>query len=181
MYGDFPAKNTVCTPYIPINVWFWLTLHMTQTYTQRTLLPQVLITLLGCCAIFRTLPPSSVLDGYARSLGARLYTCNAADLSSALAALARLRFLPVRACALTHTHTHTHMHTHVHAHTHAHTLTLVRVEEPQGWLTRDICTMLDTHTHTHARKHTHTYTYIHTCTHMHTHSLWSGSWSLRDG
>jgi hypothetical protein len=23
MYGDFPAKNTVYTPYIPINVWFW--------------------------------------------------------------------------------------------------------------------------------------------------------------
>ena len=26
MYGDFPAKNTVCTPYIPKNVWFWPTL-----------------------------------------------------------------------------------------------------------------------------------------------------------
>ena len=26
MYGDFPAKNTVCTLYIPINVWFWPTL-----------------------------------------------------------------------------------------------------------------------------------------------------------
>jgi len=26
MYGDFPAKNTVYTPYIPINVWFWPTL-----------------------------------------------------------------------------------------------------------------------------------------------------------
>jgi hypothetical protein len=23
MYGDFPAKNTVCKPYTPINVWFW--------------------------------------------------------------------------------------------------------------------------------------------------------------
>ena len=28
MYGDFPAKNAVCTPYIPINVWFWPTLCM---------------------------------------------------------------------------------------------------------------------------------------------------------
>ena len=28
MYGDFPAKNTVYTPYIPINVWFWPTLHI---------------------------------------------------------------------------------------------------------------------------------------------------------
>ena len=27
-YGDFPAKNTVCTLYIPINVWFWPTLHI---------------------------------------------------------------------------------------------------------------------------------------------------------
>ena len=26
MYGDFPARNTVCTPYITINVWFWPTL-----------------------------------------------------------------------------------------------------------------------------------------------------------
>jgi hypothetical protein len=23
MYGDFPAKNTVYTPYIPVNVWLW--------------------------------------------------------------------------------------------------------------------------------------------------------------
>jgi hypothetical protein len=28
MYGDFHAKNTVFTPYIPINVWFWPTLSM---------------------------------------------------------------------------------------------------------------------------------------------------------
>ena len=28
MYCDFPAKITVCTPYIPINVWFWPTLHI---------------------------------------------------------------------------------------------------------------------------------------------------------
>jgi len=26
MNGDFPAKDTVYTPYIPINVWFWPTL-----------------------------------------------------------------------------------------------------------------------------------------------------------
>lgn len=59
---------------------------------------QVLITLLGSCALFRTLPPSHVLDCVARNLGARLHTCNAADLASALAALARLRFLPVCVC-----------------------------------------------------------------------------------
>jgi len=29
MYGDFPAKNTVYTPYIPINEWFWPTLLCT--------------------------------------------------------------------------------------------------------------------------------------------------------
>jgi hypothetical protein len=28
MYGDFPARNTVYTPYKSINEWFWLTLHM---------------------------------------------------------------------------------------------------------------------------------------------------------
>jgi len=27
MYGDLPAKNAVYTPYIPINVWFWPTIH----------------------------------------------------------------------------------------------------------------------------------------------------------
>jgi hypothetical protein len=27
MHGDFPAKITVRAPYIPINVWFWPTLH----------------------------------------------------------------------------------------------------------------------------------------------------------
>ena len=27
MYGDFPAKNNVCTPYLPINVKFWPTLQ----------------------------------------------------------------------------------------------------------------------------------------------------------
>jgi len=30
MYGNFPAKNTIYTPYIPINVWFWPTLFITQ-------------------------------------------------------------------------------------------------------------------------------------------------------
>jgi hypothetical protein len=28
MYGYFPAKNTVHTPYMPINVWLWPTLDM---------------------------------------------------------------------------------------------------------------------------------------------------------
>jgi len=30
MYGDFPAKDTVYTPCIPINVWFWPTLLNNQ-------------------------------------------------------------------------------------------------------------------------------------------------------
>jgi hypothetical protein len=28
MYGDFPAKTTLRTPYIPKNVWFWPTLQI---------------------------------------------------------------------------------------------------------------------------------------------------------
>ena len=28
MHDDFPFKNTVCTPYIPVNVWFWPTLQV---------------------------------------------------------------------------------------------------------------------------------------------------------
>jgi len=28
MYGDSPANYIVCTPCIPINVWFWPTLHL---------------------------------------------------------------------------------------------------------------------------------------------------------
>jgi len=31
MYGDFPVKITVCTPYICTNVWFWPTLEMTNS------------------------------------------------------------------------------------------------------------------------------------------------------
>jgi hypothetical protein len=30
MYGDFAAKNTVCTPYIPIYVRFWPTLVVSE-------------------------------------------------------------------------------------------------------------------------------------------------------
>jgi len=33
MYSDLPAKNTVFTPYIPINVWFWPTPLTTHTWT----------------------------------------------------------------------------------------------------------------------------------------------------
>jgi len=28
MYGDFPAKDTVYTPYIHINLWFWPTISV---------------------------------------------------------------------------------------------------------------------------------------------------------
>jgi len=31
MYGDFPAKHTVCITYIPINVWFEPTLGTERT------------------------------------------------------------------------------------------------------------------------------------------------------
>jgi len=41
MYGDFPAKNTVYTPYIPINVWFWPTLDMCVA-------PQMMVLLVHC-------------------------------------------------------------------------------------------------------------------------------------
>ena len=34
MYGDFPAKNTIYTLYIPINVWFWPTLCLID-YSQE--------------------------------------------------------------------------------------------------------------------------------------------------
>eukprot|EP00967_Tisochrysis_lutea_P070379 scaffold92819_cov22-Tisochrysis_lutea.AAC.2 len=70
-------------------------IHACRSFIPSLHFSQVLITLLGSCALFRTMPPSGVLESFARSLGARLHTCNAADLSSALAALARLRFLPV--------------------------------------------------------------------------------------
>ena len=32
IYGNFPAKNTVCTPYISINVWLWPALHMREIF-----------------------------------------------------------------------------------------------------------------------------------------------------
>jgi hypothetical protein len=39
MYGDFPAKNTVYTPYVPMNVWFWptlLTMHALASLMRTT-------------------------------------------------------------------------------------------------------------------------------------------------
>jgi hypothetical protein len=33
MYGDTPAKNTVYTPCIPINVWFWPTQYISSSTT----------------------------------------------------------------------------------------------------------------------------------------------------
>ena len=36
MYGDFPAKDTVYTPYIHINVWFWPTPNMNNLAEQHT-------------------------------------------------------------------------------------------------------------------------------------------------
>ena len=38
MYGDFPAKITVYTPYIPINVWFWSTIQMRHYECDRAAL-----------------------------------------------------------------------------------------------------------------------------------------------
>ena len=32
MYGNFPAKNTVYTPYIPINVWLWPILNILTAF-----------------------------------------------------------------------------------------------------------------------------------------------------
>jgi len=37
MYGAFPAESTVCTPYIPRNVWFWPAL-LVVLLAQSTLL-----------------------------------------------------------------------------------------------------------------------------------------------
>jgi hypothetical protein len=33
MYGDFPARNTVCAPYIRISIWFWPILAMLYVVT----------------------------------------------------------------------------------------------------------------------------------------------------
>ena len=33
-YGDFPAKDTIYTPYIPINVWFWPALLLVRAGTR---------------------------------------------------------------------------------------------------------------------------------------------------
>ena len=45
MYGDFPAKHTVYTPYIPIKVWFWPTLHMISSYDEgkHHIMPRTLV------------------------------------------------------------------------------------------------------------------------------------------
>ena len=35
MYGDSSAKKNIYTPYIPINVWFWPTLHVMQCCSRK--------------------------------------------------------------------------------------------------------------------------------------------------
>jgi len=61
MYGDFTARNTVRTPYIPIHVWFWPTLEVQQVLPrpQANLLPRALaLHVLASC-----------LDSCSRGLG----------------------------------------------------------------------------------------------------------------
>jgi hypothetical protein len=54
MYDDFPAKNTVYTPYLPKKVWFWPTLH-----TFHVLSGSYFTHVLPACA-----PPLAVFDAW---------------------------------------------------------------------------------------------------------------------
>jgi len=42
MYGDFPAKITVYTPYIPTKIWFWPALEKTEIVCPSYLIVQLL-------------------------------------------------------------------------------------------------------------------------------------------
>jgi len=99
MYGDFPAKNTVCTLYIPINVWFWPTLPISFTNSKRT--PQkgkgnplaVSIWLFACEFVFSSTtrrPPPKICFLFLKPLSLLL-------LSSSLSSLSLLRLLLARA------------------------------------------------------------------------------------
>jgi len=57
MYGDFPAKNTVCTPYIPTNVWFWPTLGIFSRKASMLRIPGVYIQCRPTLAIIAEFPP----------------------------------------------------------------------------------------------------------------------------
>jgi len=43
IFGDFPAKNSVYTPYIPINVWFWPTLIISRVGQNRIYAPYMTV------------------------------------------------------------------------------------------------------------------------------------------
>ena len=99
MYGDFPAQNSVYTPYIPINVWFWPTLQMTVQlgHTWGAALATVIIT-----NPFRKHTYTHTATHTRPHTHGHTHTHTATH---------------------THTHTHTQTHTHTHAHIHTHTHT----------------------------------------------------------
>ena len=118
MHGDLPAKNTVCTPYIPINVWFWPTLFIYAHWgsSQCRVLP------------FHTLNIKQRVSAFRRHAW-----CGPRGLKKSAAAVIVgkwLSLLLVGGVVHTHTQTHTHTHTctrrhkaHTHMHTHTHTRT----------------------------------------------------------
>jgi len=72
MYGDFPAKNTTCTLYIPINVWFWPTLALCDRwgfYVVLLMTPYVLslVKQVGSETVKAKLPPKA-LGNFCRDL-----------------------------------------------------------------------------------------------------------------
>jgi hypothetical protein len=42
MYGDFPAKNTACTPYVPINMYVPINIWLWPSLSIRDMSPSVL-------------------------------------------------------------------------------------------------------------------------------------------
>jgi len=157
MYGDFPALNTVCTPYIRINIWFWPTLpipyrpcNLINSYHKNP-------TLLWPC---HTLPipsyipipiPSYILPNPKLSILALIsqgIPCAPWNAHSQSLHLCIYGGVGVQAdihCSM-QTHTQNHILAYMHAHTNAHGRAHAYRHTHQHTRTR---TRIQTHTHTH--------------------------------
>jgi len=147
MYGDFPAKHTVCTPYISIT-----TYRMYTVYTPYKYMVLAHICLAHICSYNNIYLAHilaykyMVLAHYKRSIGIDIYGSGPLQKVNTYTGMVlahykssiriNIWFWPTtkgqtQNCAFPllqhsrvfseHTHTHTHTHAHTHTHTHTHT------------------------------------------------------------
>jgi len=120
MYGDFPARNTVCTPYIPINAWFWPIPNMECLYewSTRNCKECVHVCLWLCvrcacvCVVFLAVKFMSVSS-----------LCERVNMDRGEEGHTHTHTQTHTQCTHIPTYTRAHTHAHIHNHTHANAYT----------------------------------------------------------